>query len=341
MSKPIIKIRFQNGLTLDSFKKEVFEIEDLTSVYEFEESGKPDFIIFGPYGNDIPPKGNYIRVGYFCENINPDLSICEWAFGVPYEEEIKSSRYKRIQWHGTRPDVLVKSEAYDAEQILSAKKHFCNFFYSKNVPYREEFFRQLSSYKKIDAPGKSMNNMASIDVLYKGNKWERKKKFLSEYKFTIAFENYVYPGYQTEKLFDAMQVDSIPVYCGDPFIDRVFNTASFVNTCDYINTRDSAWINWFEKHCQLSFRDILPSYYDGAWYRLKRKFKSIGREFKMRHQLEKIDFAPLIERIIELDKDDTKYIGMLQEPWFVNNQIPANTSLKDHWIKIFEQKNTV
>lgn len=184
-----------------------------------------------------------------------------------------------------------------------------------------------------------MNNTPSIDASYKGDRWERKKKFLSDYKFTIAFENYVYPGYQTEKLFDAMQVNSIPIYCGDPFIHRIFNTASFVNTSNDINIRASAWINWIEKHSQLNFKDILPSYYDSSWYRLKRKLKSISREFKMRHQLEKVDFTPLIERIIELDKDDSKYISMLQEPWFINNQIPVNTSLKDHWIKIFEQKN--
>jgi len=41
-----------------------------------------------------------------------------------------------------------------------------------------------------------MNNMPSVDSIYKGDKWEVKHQFLSPYKFTIAFENYVYPGYQ-------------------------------------------------------------------------------------------------------------------------------------------------
>ena len=335
MTNRVIKIRFQNGLTFDNFKKEVFETEGLTSIYQFEESEDPDFVVFGPYGNDIPAKGKYVRIGYFCENIKPDLSICEWAFGVPYEEDINDPRYKRIQWHGIRPETMIKPEGYDPEQILGAKKHFCNFFYSNAVPYREEFFRQLSRYKKIDAPGKSMTNMPGIDELYNGDKWERKRTFLNEYKFTIAFENYVYPGYQTEKLFDAMQVNSLPIYCGDPFIGNVFNTLSFINTADYINLNHSAWISRLEKLSQPDFKDIRPSYYTGPAYRFKRKIKSIGRQLKMRCQFQNQDFRPLIDRIIELDQDDNKYIKTLRQPWFVNNSPPSGTTLTHHWIKIF------
>src|SRR6185312_9671314 len=147
---------------------------------------------------------------------------------------------------------LVKPADYDAGQTLKGKKHFCNFLYSHQVPYREEFFRQLSKYKKIDAPGKSMNNMESIDSIYSGDIWERKRQFLSEYKFTIAFENYVYPGYQTEKLYDAMQANSIPIYCGDPNIKEIFNTASFINMHDIAKT-PTPQVHCLEKNTLFDF----------------------------------------------------------------------------------------
>ena len=203
-------------------------------MYQFEESAEPDFIIFGPYGNDIPPKGNYTRIGYFCENIKPDLSICEWAFGVPRGEDVKHPNYKRIQWHGVDPHLLIKKPGDDPEKILASKTKFCNFLYGHQVPYREAFFTQLSKYKKVDAPGLSMNNMPGIDMLYKGGKWEAKRQFLSPYKFTIAFENDIFPGYQTEKLYDAMLAGSIPIYCGDPYIGEIFNTKSFINAAEYL-----------------------------------------------------------------------------------------------------------
>ncbi len=332
-----IKVRFENGLTFEGFKKEVFDIEGLTAIYKFEESADPDFIIFGPYGIDIPPAGNYSRIGYFCENIHPDLSICDWAFGVIPEDKVNNPAYKRIHWHGLDPQKLVKPANYDAADVLRKKSHFCNFLYSHPVAYREEFFRQLSRYKKVDAPGKSMNNMQSIDKAYKGNVWERKRQFLSGYKFTIAFENYVYPGYQTEKLYDAMQADSIPIYCGNPFINSVFNTASFINSADYAKATDSAMIRWLEKHSLLDFKDILPTYHKDPVSRVKRKLKAIGMQLKMQYQFQKLDFTPLIDRIIELDQDDDKYVSLLQQPWFFNNTPPADVSLKDHWIKIFSK----
>jgi hypothetical protein len=143
MSKQIIKIAFRNGISFQNFMEDVFEIENLTDKFQFVESFEPDFIVFGPYGNDIPPKGNYIRIGYFCENIKPDLSICDWAFGIPHENEIKSTKYKRIQWHGTSPKVFIKTTSYNPENILASKTNFCNFIYETVVPYREIFFSKL------------------------------------------------------------------------------------------------------------------------------------------------------------------------------------------------------
>ena len=62
------------------------------------------------------------------------------------------------------------------------------------------------------------------------------------------------------------------------------------------------------------------------------------KELKMKYQFQKLDFTPLIERIIELDQDDARYIDMLNQPWFLNNTPPKDASLKDHWIKIFSKQ---
>lgn len=331
-----IKIKFLNGLNLETFKKEVFDVNGVSENFTFEISEQPDFIVFGPYGNDIPPKGNYTRIGYFCENITPDLSICEWAFGIPNEEEINHKNYKRIQWHGFNPQLLVKNLSdNDIDRIINQKQNFCNFLYSHTVPYREDFFKQLSKYKKVDAPGKSMNNMASIDLLYKGDVWERKRQFLSRYKFTIAFENYAYPGYQTEKLYDAMRENSLSIYCGDNAIGEIFNTKSFLNTSEFIKINRNGFVGFLEKHSQLNFVDIRPTFFQKPSHRIIRKLKAIGRKLKMKRQFNKLDFSPLIDRIIEIDNNEDLYIKYLKESWFNNNRVPSNTSSKDRWTEIF------
>jgi hypothetical protein len=335
LNKIPVKIKFQNGLSFEHSVKEILSY--VQHKFEFIDSDDPDFIIFGPYGNDIPEKSDrYTRIGYYCENIKPDLSICEWAFGMPPEKEVNDPRYRKIQWHDLDPRCLVKPKDYNAKQIAAGKKKFCNFLYSSPVPYREQFFRQLSKYKKVDAPGKSMNNMSSIDELYQGEKWESKREFLCEYKFTIAFENYVYPGYQTEKLYDAMRVNSLPIYCGDPFIGDVFNTRSFINAADYLSPNRSTTIIKLEKYSQPDFVDIRPSFYKTPVHRIKRKLKSIGRKVKLNYEFRNMDFQPLIDRIVELDQDEHKYIEVLKLPWFVNNVPPVSSSLEDRWTEILE-----
>jgi len=335
LPKPILKIRFQNGLTLEGFKKEVFDIYDLTAIYQFEESSDPDFIVFGPYGNDVPPKGDYIRIGYFCENIKPDLSICEWAFGIPLEKDINRPNYGHIQWHGLNPQLLVKPPDYNADKILASKTKFCNFLYSNKIPYREAFFKRLSEYKRVDAPGASMNNMPGIDSIYKGDRWEAKRSFLSTYKFTIAFESDIFPGYQTEKLYDAMRADSLPIYCGDPSIGNTFNTKSFVNSLKYLPEKVVNTTVKMAELSQMDFSDIRPAYFKSPKDRIKRKAKSLMRNYKTRFSRK--DFDGLIAQIVQLDTNPDLYVEYLKQPWLKNNTVPETDTVREQWIRIFSQ----
>jgi hypothetical protein len=329
-----IKIKCQNGIKFEYAKRDIFS--DLTELFDFVESDDPDFILFGPYGNDIPEPGDYVRIGYFCENIKPDFSICEYAFGIPLEAEINNPKYKRIQWHGLNPDSLIKKITdNDIDYILNQKSKFCNFLYSNTVSYREDFFKQLSKYKKVDAPGRSMNNMDSIDSLFTGDIWERKRAFLKQYKFTIAFENYAYPGYQTEKLYDAMLVNSLPIYCGDVNIKEIFNTNSFLNARDYLSITNDRTVKFLERISHQNFTDYRPQFYNTSKQRTIRKLKSIGRELKMKREFNNLDFSPLIDRIIEIDKNDDLYIAYLKQPWFNNNVVSPSLKTRDQWIKIF------
>ena len=314
----------------------IFRVNNLCNEYHFvNEEQNPDVIIFGPYGDKIPKKGNYIRVGYYCENIMPNLDICDWAFGIPTETYINSPKYTRIQWQGFDPRELIKSNDYNPEQILTSKTKFCNFLYSHQVPYREAFFKQLSKYKRVDSPGKSMNNMSGIDTIYSGDRWSVKKQFLSDYKFTIAFENDVFPGYQTEKFYDAAKADSIPVYCGDPLIGEIFNKNSFINTLDIIPVKNETAKNFLQEISHYDFNDYRPAVHNNLYYKLRRKFKTLGNQKKMSLLLNNLDFSPVIEKIINLDKNPEAYIKMLKEPWLRDNKIPEDSSVTNRWREIF------
>lgn len=324
-----VRIKFTNGLSFESGVREILNV--VASGYEFIESDQPDFIIFGPYGSDIPI-GAATRIGYYCENMMPDMSECDWAFGVPYEDEVKDDRYRRIQWHGFEPASLIKPEI-DVEKIISGKTRFCNFLYSNPVPCREKFFEQLSKYKPIDAPGRSMNNMPTIDACGHGDIWSRKRAFLSQYKFTIAFENYSRPGYNTEKLLDPMIANSLPIYLGNPNISQHFNPKSFVNAHEYVPERKSSIVRELDRRCLLTLRDRRRLKFNGFTNKMKRKLKAKGREIKM--SLQYRDFEQLIEKIIEIDRNDDLYARYLSEPWFHDNAPPPDDRVINRWRQIF------
>ena len=90
---------------------------------------------------------------------------------------------------------------------------------------RNELFKKLCSYKKIDSGGKYMNNI--------GSPVKDKLEFQKQYKFSIAFENSRDNGYTTEKLIDAFASGGIPIYYGDPLVGKIFNKKAFIDLNDF------------------------------------------------------------------------------------------------------------
>lgn len=56
-----------------------------------------------------------------------------------------------------------------------------------------------------------------------------KRAVLSRYRFAICFENTIFPGYLTEKLFDCFLSGCIPIYWGDPSVTAHVPSACFID----------------------------------------------------------------------------------------------------------------
>lgn len=169
-----------------------------------------------------------------CEFVGADYSIS-------YKPDGPQNYYK-IHWVNAKiiselvsaslPQVIIKNRD-------KPKKYFCNFIYSKperkrfpGVATRNEFCKLLSTYKKVDCAGRSLNNTDRLKLMEQGG-GNAKINFMSDYKFSIAFENQSREGYITEKIWDAYQAGTIPIYYGSNNITDFFNAKSFVNCHDY------------------------------------------------------------------------------------------------------------
>ena len=246
--KPQIRVAFPYfwpGFTPDHFRA-FFPF--VYEKFDFVVSPNPEIVIYSVFAPQFRPyadprhhapvarirPGNYLRVFFTGENFEPDMEGCEFAMTFsslvdhPNHLRLPLWVYENRGW-GLGPDRLIKNAATDWEKIAAEKTAFCNFVYLHEVPYRDAIFRQLSAYKRVDAAGRHLNNMNGWTVPMAPNRVAGKVDFFRRYKFTLAVENTIWPGYMTEKLVDPMYAASIPIYVGDPQASRSFNPAAYID----------------------------------------------------------------------------------------------------------------
>jgi len=98
-------------------------------------------------------------------------------------------------------------------------------------PMRNAAFQWLSQYKSVDSAGRLFNNVGdTIFAGLGGGGGELVKvEFYKKYRFVLAYENESSPGYTTEKLLHAKAAGCVPIYWGDPKVERDFDTAGFID----------------------------------------------------------------------------------------------------------------
>jgi len=219
--------------------------------YDFVLSSDPEVAFYSAFSPQFKPyddprvgalasiisPGNYIRVFLSGENFEPFMEHCDFAITFstrtrhPNHLRLPLGVYENRGW-GYGPNRLVKAPNTDWKRVAQEKTAFCNFVYNHDVAHRNSIFAALSEYKRVDAAGRCCNNMNGWTVPLVPNRLQGKLGFLRRYKFTLAIENSVWPGYMTEKLVDPMFVNSIPIYVGDPQAKLSFDPGSYIDsTC--------------------------------------------------------------------------------------------------------------
>jgi len=147
------------------------------------------------------------------------------------------------------------------------KKENTAIFYNTNVKYenkrndvlfawmagncnpineRQDYVQKLMTYAEVHSYGYCLHNKnIPAEILKKyglkedsygsggKNIYDIKKDTFSPYKFILAFENSNCEGYVTEKVYDALLVDAIPIYMGAPDIDDYVPPGSVIKVSDY------------------------------------------------------------------------------------------------------------
>jgi alpha(1,3/1,4) fucosyltransferase len=198
-------------------------IDLLSKRFEIEIVDKPDFIIYADFGYRHRVY-KCARIFFSGEKTAPDFRRCDYAFTSHYLDDPRHTRWPFYLMYSAGGE-LVKADG-EADRIVGERRKFCSFVVSNPKNKRRiEFFQKLSARRTVDSGGRILNNI--------GGPTPDKAAFILDHKFNIAFENRAQAGYTTEKIVEAMRARSIPIYWGNPLIEREFNPKSFLNAAEF------------------------------------------------------------------------------------------------------------
>jgi hypothetical protein len=210
--------------------KDFYLYTALCKKYNVKISDNPDYIIFSDHGHEYL-KYDCIRIYYTPENMRPNFNQCDYAIGFDYitfeDRYLRYPIYLAFNYYINTLKLAMKKHNLNNDNLI--KRKFCNMVVSNGLnSNRLDFYKKLCKYKMTDSGGKLLNNV--------GGPVKSKLEFQKKYKFCLAFENSSSNGYTTEKIIDSFAARCIPIYWGDPLIDKIFNNKSFINAKNFENT---------------------------------------------------------------------------------------------------------
>lgn len=205
----------------------------------------PNLVIFGPFGDSHKRYAGVPKMFFTGENApantDPDTFL---NLGYQYTTDQNYIRLPlwvlEINWFGEDPDKIQNPRPVPLESclkqdpaVLDGKKKFCAFVATNpKCQNRNIAFHILNQWRGVDAGGRLFCNLDSGPIpagLGGGGGELAKVDFYKQYKYVITYENESAPGYTTEKLFHAKVAGCVPIYWGDKFVDRDFDSGGFIN----------------------------------------------------------------------------------------------------------------
>jgi len=247
--------RFWQGCTPELFAQRHPELS-LLDADIVDDVANADVIVYSVFGDNPLPTGPK-KVFYSGENVTPLMQVKRRPF-EKFEYALTFSR-KTYDFtiHKRLPNYCVAGRhlGYElndltAPRIVDDRSRFCCFLHGNSVPFRENFVRQLSKYKRVDCPGRSLNNM---DLVVSKS---QTISFLAQYKFMVCFENERGDGYVTEKIVNAYRAGCVPIYWGDPLVVADFHPGSMINANSFSDFDQLvSYVAWLDQNA-VAYRSL-------------------------------------------------------------------------------------
>lgn len=166
--------------------------------------------------NERPPQGLWDGYLAFDTNLPNDRSAYLPLWFITSTDLFKST--KQTYWGNKVPSI---NQLLDGRSYKKSKKRFTSAFLGKNYSMRLHAIEILSKIGRVDVFGESVRNKIHVPTLV-----------AQKYRFVMCFENDIYPGYVTEKPFEAYLSGTIPLYYGHDVMNYL-NPRAIINLLDF------------------------------------------------------------------------------------------------------------
>ena len=220
------------------------------NLYENVEITTPDLSdvhLFGPFGKALKDINHRKKIFYTGENLRPNFDHCHYSLTFD-KENYNGKNFRLPLWH-FYIDWFNVNTYKDPKWLIPVDYLFTNNtpFYKKtknkfcvivNNHANGEAFRRkndvitIRQYKDVDVYG-GLGKYIDGNLIRLPSGEDEKIKKISEYKFSMCYENSIYPGYHTEKLLHAKIAGNIPLYYGANTIKEDFNENCFIDTTNF------------------------------------------------------------------------------------------------------------
>jgi hypothetical protein len=186
-----------------------------------------------------PPKSQTAKIGiwYTAENVRPpatgwDITLSFDPTGwtptniyLPYWQLITNLYGGKSE--GFLGRTISIEELISPREGRAGDRHkFCCAFIRNPDPVRMRAIAALRQIGEVDVYGIAGAHSA-----------EDKMSIAANYRFVLCFENDLYPGYVTEKVFDAWATGAVPLWWGIDF-QRTLNSDALLNLNDFPTIKD-------------------------------------------------------------------------------------------------------
>jgi hypothetical protein len=190
-----------------------------------------------------PPKSQTSKVGiwYTAENVRPpatgwDITLSFDPTGwtpnniyLPYWQLITNLYGGKSEGFLGRT-ITIEELISPREGRAGDRPKFCCAFIRNPDPVRMRAIAALRQIGEVDVYG-----------IAGAHSVEDKMSIAANYRFVLCFENDLYPGYVTEKVFDAWATGAIPLWWG-------LTSTQYLNPLAYLNLNDFAKISDFAEN---------------------------------------------------------------------------------------------